>query len=72
MAESLMTAPTSPALPPARLAGFLSLVTLAAGISAEFFVLDPLIVSGDAVATANNILESEPLFRLGGARKLVD
>jgi Domain of unknown function (DUF4386) len=67
-----MTASTSPALPPARLAGFLSLITLAAGISAEFFVLDPLIVSGDAMATANNILASEPLYRLGVAAKFVD
>ena len=72
MAASLMTAPPSPALPPARLAGFLSLITLAAGISAEFFVLDAIIVSGDAAATARNILASEPLYRLGIAAKFVD
>ncbi len=45
---------------------------MAAGISAEVFVLDTLIVRGDAAATANNILASEPLYRLGVAAKFVD
>ena len=56
----------------ARLAGLLSLITMAAGISASFLVVDPLIVSGDAAATATNILASEPLYRLGFAAKFVD
>ena len=56
----------------ARPAGLLSLITMAAGISAEFLVVDPLIVPGDAAVTASNILASEPLYRLGFAVNLVD
>jgi Domain of unknown function (DUF4386) len=56
----------------ARLAGALSLITMAAGISAEFLVVDAVIAPGDAVTTANNILTSEPLYRLGFAAKLID
>jgi Domain of unknown function (DUF4386) len=56
----------------ARLAGLFSLITMAAGISASFLVVDPLIVSGDAAATATNILASESLYRLGFAAKFVD
>lgn len=56
----------------ARLAGCLSLITLAAGMSAELLVVDALIVPGDASATANNILASEPLYRLGFAGILID
>lgn len=56
----------------ARLAGALSLITMAAGISAEFLVVDAVIATGDAVTTANNILASELVYRLGFAAKLVD
>jgi hypothetical protein len=61
---------TSPRLK-ARVAGGLYLIVIAAGIFAEVFVRGTLIVSGDAAATASNILGSEPLFRLGFAADLV-
>ncbi len=49
----------------ARVAGLLYLIVIVAGISAEFFVRQRLIVPGDAAATANNIMANELLFRLG-------
>ncbi|MCE7923907.1 MAG: DUF4386 domain-containing protein [Haliscomenobacteraceae bacterium CHB4] len=49
----------------ARTAGILYLTIIAAGIFAEFFVRSSLIVSGDAAATAKNIVASESLFRIG-------
>lgn len=55
----------------ARTAGLLGLVIVVAGIFAEAFVRGALVVSGDAEATANNILASESLFRLGFAGELV-
>jgi hypothetical protein len=55
----------------ARLAGGLYLLVIAAGIFAELAVRDRLIVSGEAGATAANILASEPLFRLGFVADLV-
>lgn len=55
-----------------RLAGLLSLVSLAAGISAEFGVVDTLTVSGDFAATLRNILASEQLYRLGFVGYLID
>jgi Domain of unknown function (DUF4386) len=55
----------------ARIAGALYLIVIVAGIFAEIFVRGALIVSGDATTTANNILASEPLFRLGFAVDLV-
>jgi hypothetical protein len=48
-----------------RLAGFLYLVITIAAIIAHFYVPSRLLVPGDAAATANNILASEPLFRIG-------
>jgi hypothetical protein len=45
---------------------------MVAGIFAEFVVVDAVIVTGDAAATATNILASEPLYRLGFAANLVD
>lgn len=48
----------------ARGAGFLALLTLIAGSFAGY-VHSSLVVSGDAVSTANNIMASESLFRLG-------
>ncbi len=41
------------------------LLTVLAGLIAEVFISDRLVVSGDAEATAANILSHEPLFRLG-------
>lgn len=55
----------------ARLAGLLYLVLMAAAMFAEAGVRGNLIVSGDAAATARNILAQEGLFRLGGAADLL-
>ena len=55
----------------ARTAGLLYLVVVVAGIFAELYVPSQIIVRGDALATANNILASEPLFRMGVAIGLV-
>jgi hypothetical protein len=55
----------------ARIAGGLWILCIAAGMFAELFVRSTLIVSGDATATAANILASEPLFRLGIVADLV-
>ncbi len=55
----------------ARLAGFLYLLL---GITAPIgllYVPSKLVVSGDAAATANNILSSQWLFRLGVVSQLV-
>ena len=56
----------------ARLAGALFLVSMVAGGFGEFFVPTELIVSGDATATAHNIVASDSLFRLGFASYLVE
>jgi hypothetical protein len=55
----------------ARIAGLLYLTIIIAGIFAEFFVRQSLIVTGDATATARNIIASEGLFRLGIAGDLI-
>jgi|SRR5664279_2502769 len=56
----------------ARLAGFLLLVTMAAGIFGELYVPSRLVVAGDATATARNITSGDFLFRLGFASYLVE
>jgi Domain of unknown function (DUF4386) len=58
------TAETSP-LFRARLAGFLYLLVNLPAPFALIYLPSRLIVSGDAGATANNIMASESLFRLG-------
>ena len=55
----------------ARIAGLLYLVIILAGIFAEFMVRSSLIVSGDAAATAENIMASEGLFRIGITSDLI-
>jgi hypothetical protein len=55
----------------ARAAGAFYLITAATGIFAELYVRGNLIVSGDAAATARNILASENLYRLGFAADIV-
>ena len=50
----------------ARFAGILYLVITVAAIVAHIYVPSNIIVSGDAAATANNIMNSETLFRIGG------
>jgi len=49
----------------ARTCGFLYLYIFIAGIFAESFVRDRLVVPNDASATAANIVANESLFRLG-------
>lgn len=55
----------SPLRKTARIAGVLYLVIIMAGLFAEMAVRSNLIVAGDAAATAENIMDSEGLFRLG-------
>jgi len=60
---------TSPQLY-ARIGGALYLVIIVAGIFGEAFVRNGLIVTGDAAATAHNIMSSEFLWRIGIAGDL--
>jgi hypothetical protein len=55
----------------ARLAGFLYLIVIVAGSIAELVVRQRLVVANDPVATANNILTHERLFRWGFASDLI-
>lgn len=54
-----------------RIAGFWYLLVAIFGAFFTMFVESKLIVSGDAVATVNNILASERLFRLGILSNLI-
>ena len=56
---------------PGRFAGLLYLLTSIVGFFAMGYVPSKLIVHGNAAATANNILASETLFRLGIAGELI-
>src|ERR1700694_5383001 len=55
----------------ARLGGALYLVIIVLGAFAEGFVTNTLIVSGDAVTTAHNIMASPVLWRLSVAGDLI-
>ena len=57
----------------ARLAGLLYLIAMATGLFAEFYVHFPstLVVSGDAIKTASNILAKERLYRIGIANNVI-
>ncbi len=55
----------------ARIAGLLYLVNAVTGFFGIIYVPSRLIVSGNAGATANNIIVSERLFRLGVASELI-
>jgi Domain of unknown function (DUF4386) len=55
----------------ARIGGVLYLVIILAGGYAELFARSKLIVSGDAAATANNIMASESVWRIAFAGELV-
>ena len=55
----------------ARVAGFGWLLIIITGIFAEFFIRMELIVEGDAAATANNIMDSEALFKISIALDLI-
>ena len=50
----------------ARFAGILYLIITVAATIAHFYVPSNIIVPGDAAATANNIMNNETLFRIGG------
>lgn len=49
----------------ARMAGFGYLIIFLSGIFANFFVLQNMIVPGDAAATVGNIMAAQGLFRIG-------
>jgi len=51
----------------ARLAGLLYLIIIVGGLFAQIVVRDGLVISGDAAATARNIMSHELLYRLGFA-----
>lgn len=70
MKFNLKTFDTSPQLH-ARIAGILYLVIIIAGFIAETFVRNKLFVSGDANATANNIIHSEFLWNIGITADLI-
>jgi hypothetical protein len=55
----------------ARIAGLLYLVIIIMGFCAETFVRNKLFVSGDANATANNIIHSEFLWKIGITADLI-
>jgi Domain of unknown function (DUF4386) len=55
----------------ARVAGFLYVFTMATAVFAQVYVRGRLIVAGDAVKTASNIIASERLFRLGIVSDLI-
>ncbi|MBA0087184.1 MAG: DUF4386 domain-containing protein, partial [Acidobacteria bacterium Pan2503] len=54
----------------ARIGGALYLIIIVIGLFGEAFVRDKLIVSGDATATAKNIMASESLWRFHIAAEL--
>ncbi len=56
----------------ARIAGLLYLIVIATGLFAEVFIRQAFKVSGDALATANNIQSSEMLFRWGLVADLIN
>lgn len=55
----------------ARIGGVLYLIIIVSGILGELFVRGRVVVPGDATATANNILASPLLWRMGIASDLV-
>ncbi|WP_417941695.1 DUF4386 domain-containing protein [Flavobacterium sp. RS13.1] len=61
---------TSPQLY-ARIAGLFYLLIIIAGAFAETFVRNKLVVYGDATATANNIIHSEFLWKIGITADLI-
>ena len=64
--------PGAPVQTYARIAGVLFLISIVAGAFGEFIVPSQLIVTADATATANNIIASNSLFRMGFASYLVE
>jgi len=55
----------------ARVAGALYVGTIVSGVFSQYIVRSAIVVRGDAVATAHNLLALEPLFRLGIAAEFL-
>jgi Domain of unknown function (DUF4386) len=55
----------------ARIGGILYLMIIIAGALGEIFIRGKLMVSGDAISTANNIIASQSLWRIGIAGDLL-
>jgi Domain of unknown function (DUF4386) len=55
----------------ARIGGVVYLIIIVTGLFGEMFVRDKLVVSGDATATATNIMASQVLWRAGVAGDLI-
>jgi hypothetical protein len=70
MKAHMKIAETSPQVY-ARIGGVLYLIIIVAGILDQLFVRSTLIVSGDATATATNMMASPELWRLGIAGDLI-
>ena len=67
---TIRTVQTSPQVY-ARIGGFLYLMIIIAGALGEIFIRGKLIVSGNAISTANNIMASQSLWRIGIAGDLL-